>query len=361
MTLSSGTISHTTGAGYNHVPSGGSSGQYLGWSSSGVAMWTAAPAIGKFNKNVAFIGFASEGDTAKTVDYCVGDGFSTLPSAIYTAIASHATKIYITWIGQTSQSYSQPFIAIPSTKPNSLIDFNNGEFTLDNSTNANLYFASIDTTNICDMHTIYNFKITFLYKTLYPRQSFMLLYGGILNLINCSIYITKDNSLAYEEEFSLFKFSATASVNVVNSCISFSINVIKTNSIAFMYIVANIVGNSNLPTAHFNNCIIHINPMNLNATYKCVVYSIMFEEQVDQKNKSFQIPILLIDGCTICVDGGISNSVHIGKIYLVSGSSDLYIMTSSMPNTVVVSTVYNVVVTIDSKVITKPYGPISTN
>jgi hypothetical protein len=34
-----GTISHSTSSGYNHVPSGGSSGQYLKYSSDGVATW----------------------------------------------------------------------------------------------------------------------------------------------------------------------------------------------------------------------------------------------------------------------------------------------------------------------------------
>ena len=32
---------HPTGAGNNHIPSGGSSGQFLKWSSSGVATWAA--------------------------------------------------------------------------------------------------------------------------------------------------------------------------------------------------------------------------------------------------------------------------------------------------------------------------------
>ena len=35
----SGTISHATGAGYNHIPSGGSSGQILRWSANGTAVW----------------------------------------------------------------------------------------------------------------------------------------------------------------------------------------------------------------------------------------------------------------------------------------------------------------------------------
>ena len=35
--------SHPTGAGNNHIPSGGSSGQFLGWSSAGVATWVANP------------------------------------------------------------------------------------------------------------------------------------------------------------------------------------------------------------------------------------------------------------------------------------------------------------------------------
>lgn len=35
----SGTISHATGAGYNHIPSGGSSGQILRWSADGTAAW----------------------------------------------------------------------------------------------------------------------------------------------------------------------------------------------------------------------------------------------------------------------------------------------------------------------------------
>lgn len=37
---------HPTGAGYNHIPSGGSSGQYLGWSANGTAAWVNAPGGG---------------------------------------------------------------------------------------------------------------------------------------------------------------------------------------------------------------------------------------------------------------------------------------------------------------------------
>lgn len=37
------TVSHSTAAGYHHIPAGGSSGQYLKWSSAGVATWAAGP------------------------------------------------------------------------------------------------------------------------------------------------------------------------------------------------------------------------------------------------------------------------------------------------------------------------------
>lgn len=39
LTLSGNQFSHATGAGYNHIPTGGSSGQVLKWSSSGTAQW----------------------------------------------------------------------------------------------------------------------------------------------------------------------------------------------------------------------------------------------------------------------------------------------------------------------------------
>lgn len=39
----SGTISHSTSAGYKHIPSGGSSGNYLKWISTGTATWASIP------------------------------------------------------------------------------------------------------------------------------------------------------------------------------------------------------------------------------------------------------------------------------------------------------------------------------
>ena len=39
LTLSGTTFSHATGTGYNHIPTGGSSGQILKWSSAGTATW----------------------------------------------------------------------------------------------------------------------------------------------------------------------------------------------------------------------------------------------------------------------------------------------------------------------------------
>lgn len=37
---------HPTDPGYKHIPSGGSSGQVLGWSSSGTAAWQTPPGGG---------------------------------------------------------------------------------------------------------------------------------------------------------------------------------------------------------------------------------------------------------------------------------------------------------------------------
>lgn len=39
------TLKHKTGAGYNHIPSGGTSGQYLGYSSNGTASWQTPPTV----------------------------------------------------------------------------------------------------------------------------------------------------------------------------------------------------------------------------------------------------------------------------------------------------------------------------
>lgn len=44
LSYSSGTISHTTGAGFNHIPTGGATGNVLKWSSSGVATWVSLTA-----------------------------------------------------------------------------------------------------------------------------------------------------------------------------------------------------------------------------------------------------------------------------------------------------------------------------
>ena len=46
ITLSNKTFGHSTSAGYKHIPSGGSSNQYLKYSSSGTAVWAAAPVTG---------------------------------------------------------------------------------------------------------------------------------------------------------------------------------------------------------------------------------------------------------------------------------------------------------------------------
>jgi hypothetical protein len=51
LAVLSGTVSHSTGAGYNHIPSGGSSGQILGYASAGAAAWVSPPATSPAGNN----------------------------------------------------------------------------------------------------------------------------------------------------------------------------------------------------------------------------------------------------------------------------------------------------------------------
>jgi len=70
----SGVISHATGAGKNHIPSGGSSGQFLKYSSSGVATW-AAPS---YTTSLAWSAITSQ----PNIQYTSAIGQSELRSTI---------------------------------------------------------------------------------------------------------------------------------------------------------------------------------------------------------------------------------------------------------------------------------------
>lgn len=67
---SSGTISHLDTTGYKHIPSGGSSGQVLGWSADGTATWTDVSGSDFYMEENEFTATASQ--TTFTVTYTVG-------------------------------------------------------------------------------------------------------------------------------------------------------------------------------------------------------------------------------------------------------------------------------------------------
>lgn len=94
---SSGVLGHSTSAGYKHIPSGGSSGQYLKYSSSGTATW-ATPANNTATASAA--GFMSAEDKTKldrvhdyhklTIDTSSWDGVGSIPDT--TALVDDVDK-----------------------------------------------------------------------------------------------------------------------------------------------------------------------------------------------------------------------------------------------------------------------------
>ncbi|MDE5703553.1 MAG: hypothetical protein K2H70_01880 [Bacteroidales bacterium] len=80
--------SHPTSAGNKHIPSGGSSGQYLKWSTSGTAQWV-SPANNTATTSVS--GFMSAADKAKL-------------DAIPVTISVNGNKLTFTWVSKTTGS-----------------------------------------------------------------------------------------------------------------------------------------------------------------------------------------------------------------------------------------------------------------
>ena len=78
-------ITHATGNGYNHIPSGGSTGQFLKWSSSGVAQWAANPDTNYYITGATVTTAASKFDVSLTGNDTSAKASFTIPSATTSA------------------------------------------------------------------------------------------------------------------------------------------------------------------------------------------------------------------------------------------------------------------------------------
>ena len=78
--------SHPTGAGYNHIPSGGAAGQFLKWSSSGVAVWAADNNTTYGVATTSANGLMSAADKVKLDGVATGANNYSLPTASATVL-----------------------------------------------------------------------------------------------------------------------------------------------------------------------------------------------------------------------------------------------------------------------------------
>ncbi len=85
------TITHSTSSGHNHIPTGGASGQILGWNSTGVAQWV-APASGTTNLDIA-------SQTATTLTVSSSTGTNVVLPAATTSYAGLMTEAQFDKLG----------------------------------------------------------------------------------------------------------------------------------------------------------------------------------------------------------------------------------------------------------------------
>ena len=75
--------SHPTGSGYNHIPTGGASGQFLKWSADGVAVWAADNNTTYGVATTSANGLMSSTDKSKLDGIATGANNYVLPTASY--------------------------------------------------------------------------------------------------------------------------------------------------------------------------------------------------------------------------------------------------------------------------------------
>ena len=105
----SGTIAHSTSAGYKHVPSGGSSGQFLKYSSSGTAVWAGGVLNTDFYVHVGMRTTAASGTDGGTLTsntwvtrdlnhtYTNNGGFATVSTTNNTVTLGYGTYYVRFW------------------------------------------------------------------------------------------------------------------------------------------------------------------------------------------------------------------------------------------------------------------------
>jgi hypothetical protein len=89
LSLTTGVLSHATGAGYNHIPTGGSSNQILRWSSSGVAQWSDESTGGidlSPSLNAFIVGTADDWTVKTGSDVRTAAGLGTSNSVQFTSL-----------------------------------------------------------------------------------------------------------------------------------------------------------------------------------------------------------------------------------------------------------------------------------
>jgi hypothetical protein len=226
MTLSSGTISHTTGAGYNHIPSGGSSGQYLGWSSSGTATWTTVITNSKKVSGTIFIGTTAAGDTASTVDYCIGDGYSDLPSIFNQIFNAYNLKEYIS-LSVSAYAVSSTVIYI-YTSLIATVNFNNAQLTSSSNMSAFFRLESGSSSLIFEGSTlnIYNACIVRNSTSSDSTTTFTLITSSgnsLVSLFSCNILLYFSSmvwSTSKDYPKSLAGSNADGNIAIISSAIS---------------------------------------------------------------------------------------------------------------------------------------------
>ena len=94
-----GVFSHSTGAGYNHIPTGGAANQYLKYSASGTAIWSALPAdVNYYPTAFSWTG----GTTAGPTGSLTGVGMSAVSYAAIPSASVSASGI----VNTTTQSFA---------------------------------------------------------------------------------------------------------------------------------------------------------------------------------------------------------------------------------------------------------------
>lgn len=107
ISISGTTINHATGTGYRHIPSGGSSGQLLGWLSNGSAQWVDAPSGGGGDVSSVKVGSTSYNPDSEGVVSLPAYPTSLPASDVYSwAKASSKPSYSASEVGAAAESHS---------------------------------------------------------------------------------------------------------------------------------------------------------------------------------------------------------------------------------------------------------------